>query len=106
LLPRCQQRERSRAAEPRADLQESIRAIETVRAKIECDAEHSRTDQNTVEWLRRSDLRTAGGAVEQRKLQIVESVRRRAAISQPALICEAGCLAERRGCTVQNHVHD
>src|SRR2546430_12463703 len=44
--------------------------------------------------------------VEQRKLQIVESVRDCPTVSQSALVSEAGCLAERRGCTEQNHEHD
>src|SRR5438132_10624232 len=75
-----------------ADLQKSIRAVESVGAEVQADSENAIADRDRVQSLRRANLRAARQTVEQRKLQIIIDIRRGAAISQAPLVSEAARL--------------
>src|SRR5207302_2800346 len=65
-----------------------------VGAEIQTDRKDAVADRDCVQRLRRTNLRPTAQAVEEPKLQIIISIRRRAAIRQAALVDETARLCE------------
>src|SRR5207302_803097 len=76
---------------------------ESACAKVQTDRKDAIADRDRVNRLRRANLRTTRQTIEQRKLQIIISIRRCAAVCQPALVSEAARLRERCACEHTKH---
>ena len=69
-------------------------AVECGCAEVQTHREGAVTHRDGIERLRRANLTATAQTVEERKLHIIISIRRGAAVGQSALVVEAGSLSD------------